>query len=323
MNASISSAKFEDLFIMRPLSFFKPGVTRSASKIRALLYSYSMMNERFDGGYAAIRDAVRTSRASIWRAVSKEKLPKDFELERHGGENGKYTYVGEHNGKGFHIRTELWFYGEKFDVDGAERLLTDAEIDVLSLIYTFTKHEKTGKFEGNYSDIARMLGLDYYTVRRTVKALFSAELIFRPKKSANHHKKSVYKANLDLIRRLDNAYKKKHKQAQDKQCGAKTQSRKVSVRNLNDKTDRERFYAERREEAQQIADANTAKANAIPGFRELAADLSVMEIKLAKAEIYAPIALPALKAEKADLKAKRADFVFIADRRLFIKKRLL
>jgi predicted transcriptional regulator len=301
VTTTTKSANFE--FIMRPLSFFRAGATRSASKIRGFLYSFSKKKE-FEGGYETICNALQTSRASVWRAASEKNVGADFEFARVVGKNSRYTYVGEHTGKEFHVRTELWFYLEKFDIDGAERLLTDAEIDVLSLIYTFTKFEKKGKFEGNYGDIARMLGLDYFTVRRIVNALFSADLITRPIKAANKHGKSVYVANMKMLRYLEKKYKKAVQRESDKPSGVASFVNET-VKNLDAKADRERFYEKRKEEAEKKAEKVLEKARENPRFREITGELGALEYKLARAELYAPLTLPGLEKQKVDLLAER------------------
>lgn len=308
----------EGLFIMRPLSFFK-GFTRSASKIRALLFSAGK-KKQFSGGYATIRDTVRTSRSSIWRAISQEKIENDtcFNLERRGGENGIYTYIGPSE-KQFFVRTELWFYAEKFDIypegkkseqkEKVNRLLTDAEIDVLSLIYTFTRHEGTRQFEGDYADIARILGLNYYTVRRAVKALFSARLISRPKKPVNHKEKSVYVASMDLIRRKNRQEYKKHLQKQEKANTGYRGEGGLTIEQINAKIDRERWYSARREESLRKAEENSKKAEVLPRYRELTSALSMMEIEYAKAETFAPLTLPSLKAKRVLLRVERTELL--------------
>jgi hypothetical protein len=79
-----------------------------------------------------------------------------------------------------------------------------------------------------------------------------------------------------------------------------------TVQAANAKTDRERYYAARREKAQQRADAFMAKANQNTQFKEVSKQLSVMEITLAKAEIFEPKKLPDLLLEKQALLKKRA-----------------
>ncbi|MBQ8319414.1 MAG: DnaD domain protein [Clostridia bacterium] len=71
------------------------------------------------------------------------------------------------------------------------------------------------------------------------------------------------------------------------------------------KTDREKFYAERRTKAQSVADAFLAKANQNARFKELSKALSKMELSLAKAEIYDPSTLPKLINEQKSMQTER------------------
>lgn len=79
----------------------------------------------------------------------------------------------------------------------------------------------------------------------------------------------------------------------------------ATIEATNAKTDRERYFALLREKAQIKADKFVSKANANPKYKELSAKLSVMEINLAKAEVFDPSKLPALQAEKQELLQQR------------------
>lgn len=81
----------------------------------------------------------------------------------------------------------------------------------------------------------------------------------------------------------------------------------AAVEAVNAKTDRERYYALLREHAQSVADKYTAKANADPRFKEISRELSRMEIKLAKAEVFEPDSLPSLLRNKEKLLRERGE----------------
>ena len=78
------------------------------------------------------------------------------------------------------------------------------------------------------------------------------------------------------------------------------------IENINAKTDRERYYALRREKAQSVADKFMEKANSNAEFKRVSQSLSKMEISLAKAEVFSPDKLPALQEEKASLMRSKA-----------------
>ena len=78
-----------------------------------------------------------------------------------------------------------------------------------------------------------------------------------------------------------------------------------TIEAVNAKADRERYYALLREKAQTRAERFIAKANANERFKEITAELSKMEIALAKAEVFEPATLPSLSAQKKNLLAER------------------
>ena len=82
-----------------------------------------------------------------------------------------------------------------------------------------------------------------------------------------------------------------------------------SVEAANAKSDRERYYALLREKAQSRAEKFLAKANANERFKEITTLLSKMEIALAKAEVFEPAKLPALKAQKKALLLERKEIL--------------
>lgn len=81
------------------------------------------------------------------------------------------------------------------------------------------------------------------------------------------------------------------------------------VEAVNAKAERERHYALLRERAQSTADRYVAKANANPRFREISAELSRMEIALAKAEVFEPQKLPELTDKKEALTKERKELL--------------
>ena len=293
-------------FIERPLSWFKNAVTRSASKITGYWYSFSNDESACNVGYSTLCEKLGTSRASVSRTVRAERERGRFGIVRNGGKNTAYTYVYERS-KEFRVRTELYFYTDFFRIDNTVRTLTDAEVDVLSLIYTWTRYEKTKQYVGNYGDIARQLGLDYFTVRRVVKSLFSAKLINRPIKGSNDHDKSVYKANMSRLRK----HEKQNKKAESKKMATKVIMDAMRVEQLE------------KEKIERIVERNNEKLGAHPRFREIDPELRRLEIDIAKAEVYAPLTAQPLYARREELLKVRAEIMHelgLEDWRLDSKK---
>lgn len=82
-----------------------------------------------------------------------------------------------------------------------------------------------------------------------------------------------------------------------------------AVKAANAKTDRERYYASLREQAQTVADKFIKTANKNARFKEVSSALSQMEISLAKAEVFNPEKLPALEKEKKSLLEERKNIL--------------
>ncbi len=78
-----------------------------------------------------------------------------------------------------------------------------------------------------------------------------------------------------------------------------------AIKALDEKTDRERYYAALRQKAQSLAERALKKANANPLFKDAEQKLARMEIALAKAELNAPDSLPALLDEKRRLSEEK------------------
>ncbi len=102
-----------------------------------------------------------------------------------------------------------------------------------------------------------------------------------------------------------------YKSAADLQKEAKPTSaqtnayQNAAVAAADAKTDRDKFYAERRAKAQASAEKFFALASKNARFKELTKALSNMELSLAKAELYDPNTLPALQKEQADMQTER------------------
>jgi hypothetical protein len=78
-----------------------------------------------------------------------------------------------------------------------------------------------------------------------------------------------------------------------------------TIEAANAKSLRERYYALRREKAQSLADKTVKKANANERFKAITAQLAMLEIEIAKAEVRAIEKLPALEEKKMALLAER------------------
>lgn len=73
------------------------------------------------------------------------------------------------------------------------------------------------------------------------------------------------------------------------------------IQSINDKGEHERYYSSLRNKAQTIADKNLDKARLDPRFKNVEKELAVLEISLAKSELYNPSKFTALEEKKSNL----------------------
>ena len=285
---------------MRPYSFFHgAGSSRSATILLGWFRTFGA-DVGLRIGYAALMEKFNLSRSTVARTVQELRASGKISSKRTGGQKSVYTYVGADVGKA-HINTPLWLYEQTFNVFGVERKLTNAEIDVLSLIYTHTKNDKSKSYKGSVRDIAGILNLSEKTVMRAIPVLFSADLISRSTRGINRHAKSVFVAKMQRFRREDKKARKEERARERVQAQLPQ-----SVIDANAKAAREKFYAQRQERMKQLAEGFEAQAKRHPRFIANAKELRMLGLELAKAELNAPLTLPTLLARKAELQEERA-----------------
>lgn len=292
-------------FFMRPYGFFQAvdggRVRRAETVVAGQIYSMSKGENVCRYGYSAFMAKNNMAKSTVARSI--KNLDRDGKIfrTRHGGKTSEYAYTVEQAKPG-HIRTENFFYTEKFVVDGKERCLTFAEIDVYALIYTATRNEKSGKFEGSAKIISEILGMSKMTARRALTVLLALGLIYRPTKGVNCHDKSVFVANMKWIRSKERACKKEEKKAQQAYIPPE-------VLAADARAARDKFYAERRQAAEARADKYIQRAESNSEYKAVSKELRGLDIKVARAEVYQTGELPALLKKGAVLKARRNELL--------------
>lgn len=269
-------------------------------------------------GYETYLLKLGVSRSTVWRAFAELKDDENYAIKRVGFERGEVQFKGELKRKKY-IRVENWFNTQIFsftyhDKEGnvtgtAERRLTPAEVAVFSLIYT---HWRSGKmFKASYYEMSKTLDLAVETICRAFKELFAAKLIKRPVRGRNRTK-NEFTVRRNVFKRYAEAHKKAaKKQAKTVQKEETPQQRaqRQAIENANARAERERYYAVLREHAQHRADRYIMKANENARFKELTGELSIMEIALAKAELFNKDKLPQLMNQKRRLQAERLNIL--------------
>lgn len=293
-------------FIMRPYSFFqsknghKP--TSKETLVKGVAYSFGRGDNVARFGYSTFKEKLNVSRSSAARKVALMKNDPLFRVTRKGGSCTEYEYTGEKDACG-HIRSEYFFFTTKFKIYGVDRLLTCAEIDVLSLIYTHTL-SKQGYYEGSLRAISEILNVAEKTVIRSIFVLFNADLIFRPIKGANRHAMSRFCANLKLLRKTK---RKEEKKAKALSSPAQEKPLPMAIIDANARAEIKAYYDRARERAQLLALHNEEKANKIPRFVDVSKRLRMIELETARAERQNDLQRrQALRDEKTRLNAEMA-----------------
>lgn len=273
----------------------------------------------FNWTYATFGEKGGISGGAMTNCIAALEKQGVVEVTRNGrGKANTYKLMqGVDFKKTYHIRTYWEFYTTKFDITvktyrkigkktkgellekrSVCRYLTPAEVDVLSFILTETELKKG--FDGSVKDIAKELGMSARHVERAIYALFSAQLIYRPKKERATGQ-SRFVANMDKISKIV-----KFKEPKKGKKTKKTSKKTSYVQALNDRAEREKYYAELREHAQSRADKYMAQACADARFVAVTKELNGLELTLAKAELNAPATLPGLRARQKALQAEKA-----------------
>jgi hypothetical protein len=114
-------------------------------------------------------------------------------------------------------------------------------------------------------------------------------------------KRAEYKTPADLA--------KDEKPTTQKTTGGMPSYVVASVEAANAKSAREKYYADKREKAQSVADRYATKAKSNPRFGAIEKALSKMNMDLAKAELFSPEKLPSLQAKQRELQNERKDIL--------------
>lgn len=213
-----------------------------------------------------------------------------------------YTFKKSEVSKKYFLRLPLLFLTSVFRIKGEfPRTLTIAEGFVLSFFYTRCKNKKNPDktVTASIPEIARYLKLSERTVWSAISVLLRADLIHRAadEKGVNGDKKSTYHLNEYLLR-LKSSQKKTQGQAVSNS----------SVVAADERAERERYYAVRRQEAETAAErAREGFEKDHPEYVEISRELGTLERESAKAEVFAPATLPEMiKRVRAKRKEKAA-----------------
>ena len=198
---------------------------------------------------------------------------------------GRSEYITTLDKSGTFLRLESWVNTIKVKVTNKqgkviERKLKLSERFVFSLIFTHCDTGKGGdnKYSASNAEIGRILGLNPKTVSKAINTLIAAGLVIRAEyeRGVNRTHKSTYHINNCLLSR--------NRAATSSLIGEERQA-KTPADARAESSDRARWYAQRRQEAEERAERNKQKARTDNRFKDADTELRALASREAFAEL--------------------------------------
>ena len=243
------------------------GLTDPKKENSACWTSYDQLHEEF--GIA------RPTVAAALSQLKEKELIRKSDRDRSGT---ALQYIGE-AGRTYDI-VPLYLYTADITIAEKKRRLTKAQVLILSYMMTQAKRPKNdGKVETSIKRLHKLLALSETTIKKAIRILLKAKLIFRSKedKGANKYKLTTFHVNRDLYEYEKFRKKKKVKQPTD--------TRSQATIAADARADRERYYAQRRAEMESRVEKYRLKVYSMaPRIREIEEEIQAMAPKIARAE---------------------------------------
>lgn len=238
--------------------------------------------------YASFSQRLGISPASVNRSLG--ALEAGGSIER----KSRSEYITTMNKEPEYLRLENWVNTAEFDIGRKSRRLTLAERLIFALIFTRCDNGKGGgnKYCASNKDIAAVFGINVKTVSKAINTLISARLIVRAEyeRGVNFTHKSIYHINKRLLSRNRVATTNEDKKAQA----------------TEDRSERERWYAQRKQDAEERAECNERKARTDNRFKAADTELRTLASKEAYAELHGELTeLMQIQARRRELEAER------------------
>ena len=218
---------------------------------------------------------------------------------------GQSEYITTLNKAGTFLRLENWVNTIKIKVTNKkgeviERRLTLAERLVFSLIFTHCDNGKKGgnKYVASYKEMRAVLGISEKTISKAVNTLTAAGLVIRAEyeRGVNRTHKSIYHINNRLLSR---------NRAATSLIGGEWQA-KTPAEAKAESSDRARWYAQRKQEAEERAERNERKARTDNRFKAADTELRTLASKEAYADLRGDLEeLTLLQARRRELEEQR------------------
>lgn len=248
--------------------------------------------------YDQIEQELGVCRRSVASSIGKLKDASLISENNRSQKGTSYIFTGV-TGRRYDI-IPLFLYTADFTVNGVERRLTKAQVLLLGHFMTEAKRPKNNEeVEGSNAQFARKLNLSETTIKKAIKVLLKAGLIYRSaeNKGVNGSQLSKYRVNRKL-----------YEYERMRRVRAKRQSKEEKALAAADaKAERERFYAQRKQEMEARAERYMLKVyEKAPRLKEIDVELKKLQRPLATAELHDGEQYQALLLKERKLKDERS-----------------
>ncbi len=213
-------------------------------------FTYSELRDRYNLSYASVLRAVRDALKNCYQlglTANTYQPKKAFAIPKH------YFYIFD------------WLRFAEFPADGIPSTLSYNECEILS--YIMHQQRRVRGWYCSQAQIARDLDIAPSTVSKVLSRLEGRKILKRScsaatrKRAANHHERAYYIVNNDLLQTVKDRTIKRAKGVPQ------------SVREADARTDRDRFYALRKNRAYAHVNAVTDE------LRKTALGREILELK--------------------------------------------
>lgn len=299
-------------FLRMPYNFMrlttdKNGKPRKLSEteltVCAAVYSLQKKDEEgkisrpCDFTYDELVKRYRLSRSSVARTI---RLLSENNLIKKENRISTYSCDLQQEADGF-LFIEDWIRSSPFSLNGQDYYLTKKEARVLSYLISLstnvdeeTKQKQHKTVYGSASFFARRLNISPTTAASALYKLKDLGVLRISGKARNGACHAWYKLKWNVLDEMEKAYVQKRRKA------------KAEKDRLNEKARRERFYADRRQQAIEHADYMKRQAERDEGFRTATATLRKLDVSIARAEAFNLPDLASLRKQYTDAQALRA-----------------
>lgn len=269
------------------------GVSRRANNAEGACWtSYDQLREEFG--------ICRATVASSLKQLRESELIEEQSRDRSGT---AFKYIAD-AGKRYDI-VPLYLYTADFKIAGTNHRLTKSQVYLLAHLMTECKRPKNnGKCECSIARLARTLDLSETTIKKGIKVLLKAGLIFRAAedKGVNGAKLTTYHVNRELY--VYEQYRNKKSEKLQKTGEPR------AIADANARAERQAYYERRAAEMKDRAEKYKLKAyEKAPKLQTLDRELGQMQVQLAKAELYDRTLLPVLESKYGKLERDRAALI--------------